>query len=202
MWLPVEFLTVQKGPLLRTIRRIGINKKLRDAIKADSESVSQFSKRYGFSTNHVCQLINRVFSPFDSNGMYHEWCSRLTQILGYNEEELLPARLYTQCDDVTSEALERLGGRVNRLACSDMDSFELVVQSELYARVHTTVRSLPNPLAKKVIEDRFGLGGNSHTFDELASRDSVSIEAVRKLEAKGLRLLRHPSRAGLLRDFI
>lgn len=58
---------------------------------------------------------------------------------------------------------------------------------------------------KRVILLRFGFespDGHGRTLDEVAGEFGVSRERVRQIEAKTLRLLRHPSRSRKLEEFI
>ena len=57
------------------------------------------------------------------------------------------------------------------------------------------------PREREVIDYRYGLtDGNSHTLEEIGELFNVTRERVRQIEAKALRLLRHPSRLRHLRD--
>ncbi len=57
------------------------------------------------------------------------------------------------------------------------------------------------PREREVIDYRYGLtDGNSHTLEEIGEMFNVTRERVRQIEAKALRLLRHPSRLRHLRD--
>jgi len=55
----------------------------------------------------------------------------------------------------------------------------------------------------KVLELRFGLGtGKMRTLEEVAKVYDVTRERIRQIEAKALRLLRHPSRIRPLKEYI
>jgi RNA polymerase primary sigma factor len=50
---------------------------------------------------------------------------------------------------------------------------------------------------------RFGIGISSdHTLEQVGKQFSVTRERIRQIEAKALRKLKHPDRAGLLRNFL
>lgn len=57
---------------------------------------------------------------------------------------------------------------------------------------------------QKIINMRFGLGEYSriYTLDECGKEVGCDRERIRQIEARALRKLRHPSRAGNLREFI
>jgi len=56
---------------------------------------------------------------------------------------------------------------------------------------------------EKVLRMRFGIGEeNDHTLEEVGQDFNVTRERIRQIEAKALRKLRHPSRAGKLKAFL
>ncbi len=56
---------------------------------------------------------------------------------------------------------------------------------------------------EKVLRMRFGIGEeNDHTLEEVGQDFNVTRERIRQIEAKALRKLRHPSRAGRLKAFL
>ena len=79
----------------------------------------------------------------------------------------------------------------------DFATYE-ILKDELKQVLNTlTVRE------KEVLELRFGLfDGSSHTLEEVGKKFKVTRERIRKIEAKALRKLRHPSRAKKLKDFL
>lgn len=60
-----------------------------------------------------------------------------------------------------------------------------------------------NPRQERVLRMRFGIGLDSdHTLEEVGQVFEVTRERIRQIEAKALRLLKHPSRSRLLRSFL
>ena len=69
----------------------------------------------------------------------------------------------------------------------------------------TTTRVLASltPREERVLRMRFGIGMNTdHTLEEVGQQFSVTRERIRKIEAKALRKLKHPSRSRKLRSFL
>ncbi|MXY79723.1 MAG: sigma-70 family RNA polymerase sigma factor [Chloroflexi bacterium] len=59
------------------------------------------------------------------------------------------------------------------------------------------------PREREVLELRFGLSdGRSRTLSEVGELFSLTRERIRQIETKALAKLRHPSRAGRLRDYL
>lgn len=77
-----------------------------------------------------------------------------------------------------------------------------VAQRELHDLISTALSDL-KPREQAVITRRFGLdGGPGCTLEEVAAEMQCSLESVRRIEAKALRLLRHPSHSRSLKAFL
>ncbi len=56
---------------------------------------------------------------------------------------------------------------------------------------------------ERILRLRFGMGGvEEHTLEEVGEKFEVTRERIRQIEAKGLRILRHPSRSRKLEAFL
>lgn len=78
---------------------------------------------------------------------------------------------------------------------------EDVVEDQLKEKVSIALASLPLR-ESNVVKMRMGIGtDHDHTLEEIAVKEGVTRERIRQIEAKALRMLRHPSRKPLLRDF-
>lgn len=65
------------------------------------------------------------------------------------------------------------------------------------------ILSTLSPREERVVRMRFGLGEkHDHTLEEVGQTFDVTRERIRQIEAKALRKLRHPTRAGQLRCFV
>jgi RNA polymerase sigma factor (sigma-70 family) len=79
---------------------------------------------------------------------------------------------------------------------------DAAIQSELR---ETTTRVLASLTAReeRILRMRFGIGMNKdHTLEEVGQQFWVTRERIRKIEAKALRKLKHPSRSQVLRSFL
>jgi RNA polymerase primary sigma factor len=82
-------------------------------------------------------------------------------------------------------------------AVSPLESALSLALSEDTAAVLKTL----TPREEKIVRMRFGIGdGQVHTLEEVGRCFSVTRERIRQIEAKAMRKLRHPSRAGMLDD--
>jgi RNA polymerase primary sigma factor len=79
--------------------------------------------------------------------------------------------------------------------------YDEVVNQDLRRSVLKALATLP-PRIKEVLELRMGIpDDHDHTLEDIAGNTGVTRERIRQIEAKGLSLLRHPSRSKILRDF-
>jgi len=79
---------------------------------------------------------------------------------------------------------------------------DFVMQSNLKEIMSRMLMSLP-PRSEKVLRMRFGIGmPTDYTLEEVGEVFGVTRERIRQVEAKGLRSLRHPTRAKSLKAYI
>lgn len=75
-----------------------------------------------------------------------------------------------------------------------VDPEEEVARAELHQAIEEALDTLPSRLAK-ILRLRFGIGMNHDlTLEEVGRAFEVSRERIRQLEAKALRLIKHPGR--------
>ena len=73
---------------------------------------------------------------------------------------------------------------------------DAAIQSNLRETTTRVLASL-TPREERVLRMRFGIGMNTdHTLEEVGQQFRVTRERIRQIEAKALRKLKHPSRAG------
>jgi len=84
-----------------------------------------------------------------------------------------------------------------------LESIEREIDRELLKRQLPEVLSSLTPREQRVLELRFGLrDGRSRTLEQVGREFNVTGESIRRIEAKALRKLRHPSRSRGLKDFL
>jgi RNA polymerase sigma factor (sigma-70 family) len=92
------------------------------------------------------------------------------------------------------------------LPCPPLEYLEYVdPEEELFKKEMVTVVAdvldTLSPRAIKVLRMRFGIGLDSdYTLEEVGKTYDVTRERIRQIEAKGLRHLKHPNRADILRE--
>ena len=79
---------------------------------------------------------------------------------------------------------------------------EQAIKSNL-SEATTKILSTLTPREERVLRMRFGVGMNTdHTLEEVGLQFSVTRERIRQIEAKALRILKHPSRSNQLKSFL
>jgi hypothetical protein len=94
------------------------------------------------------------------------------------------------------------------LPCPPLEYHEYIdPEEELFKKEMVTVVAdvldTLSPRAIRVLRMRFGIGLDSdYTLEEVGKTLDVTKERIRQIEAKGLRLLKHPSRIDTLKELI
>jgi RNA polymerase primary sigma factor len=79
---------------------------------------------------------------------------------------------------------------------------QAIILQEMRSISAAVLRTL-TPREERVLRMRFGIGIDSdHTLEEVGRQFGVTRERIRQIEAKALRLLKHPSRSRTLRSFL
>ena len=79
---------------------------------------------------------------------------------------------------------------------------EEIRQRELKEKIEQVLQTL-KPREQRILQLRFGLeDGRSRTLEEVGAVFDLTRERTRQIEAKALRLLRHPTRSRPLKDYL
>ena len=124
-------------------------------------------------------------------------------VLGVSDEILFPAEI--KGFRITKQSEPVSFGREEALAfgmlAQEVDPERVTIQESLTDVIDEAMQGL-NERQQFVLRMRFGLDGEgARTLTELATILGATRERIRQIEAKALRLLRHPSRIKILRDY-
>lgn len=100
--------------------------------------------------------------------------------------------------DNTDETLAKLS---KDTILSEEDAFVWVDDNFVRNEISQALSTL-SPKESDIIRLRYGLDGPEKTLDEIGNEFHVTRERIRQIEAKALRKLRHPSRTGILNNFL
>ena len=181
--------------------------------------------RCGLSQTQLAELVGispEYISYFENFRHYPKprVAQAIADVLGVGVEVLFPAWLQefkrVQAPSILTDAHYSLE---EALALGQIDPDTMCVESEampfmlpspegevdrrnLRETVAEVLDSLP-PKERRVLSRRFGLeDGRSRTLEEVGQELGVTRERIRELEAKALRMLRHPRQSRRLKDFL
>jgi RNA polymerase primary sigma factor len=112
------------------------------------------------------------------------------------------ARFVPRCGSGKSAVQVRVAGRDFIEDKAAMIPLDAAIEANL-REATTRVLSSLTPREERLLRMRFGIGMNTdHTLEEVGQQFNVTRERIRKIEAKALRKLKHPSRSRKLRSFL
>ena len=189
--------TVRNNLILKAIKDFGYT------------NLNNFAKASGIGVTGLYSLVNLMEPPVGVKGEFIKSAKDLMEVLGVCPSELwtdeqLTLRLDSNRTErvMSKEALQiTLSSSARSLIGLDYPEQELV--EEDMARVtKDKLDSLP-PRQRKVLQLRFGFDGTpAHTLEEIAKIFGVTKETIRMIEARALRLMRHPTRSDDLKQFV
>lgn len=153
--------------------------------------------------SYVCvnNLINMTKSPIRTDGVLSETAEKLCNVLNklptdlWSNEQIYPLeRNFSEMEMDYAQLCELLPTAEQ----SYLPDFSEIEQEQTKAMVNHALGTLPSKLSK-VLRMRFE---DDLTFKEIGEHFGVSVERVRQLEAKAMRLLRHPARAARLSECV
>jgi hypothetical protein len=162
-------------------------------------SQKQFSEFAEIPMNIYTSFETLRAHPNDSDALY-EWAEKLSTFIDMPMSKVFPAsltkiKLNKKVTQVSSDNLAKL---------SYAPTQTLAIESrDLERHVDGVLKTLPERVSY-VLKERFGIGKDEDgkSLADVGKLIGNQSERVRQIEAKGLRMLRHPSRARRLKVFI
>lgn len=132
--------------------------------------------------------------------------SLLEKELGLSSEQLVKVKELQEpisLDTPVNEAEHGVETTLGDFICSDDESIEDIVASNLLREELEIAMNDLSSREKEVLDLRFGLTlGSTMTLEEISKIFGVTRERIRQIEAKAIRKLRHPKRSRRLKDYI
>ena len=172
------------------------NARIINALAERGEVVGQIAAtKIGVSYAKLLALSNITLSPVDAEGNIIPEVLKLCDYLNkmplelFSVEQIVPLKTNTAELDMSIEEVEML-----MLPASERPDPELLLANGQFNNaIKYALETLP-PREAKVLQLRFGIDCEEHTYEGLGQIMGISKERVRQIEASALRKLRHPSR--------
>jgi RNA polymerase sigma factor (sigma-70 family) len=170
---------------------------------AGHKNVSAFCRVVGLPKTALTDLISMKKPPITKDGEFstlakllmEELCLLPTD-LWTSEQLTLKLRRNTALRSVSADGMRAALGMNSEEMLGLMkpdDLEEMVLKNEMVTVVDEQLSLLPKREAL-VLRMRFGIGCEEHTLEEVGEKLGVGRERIRQIEAKSLRLLKHPKR--------
>lgn len=170
-------------------------------------SVTKFCAENDLKVGNINALISFKVRPIGQDGNFSKHAQALMEVLGAAPTDLwtaeqLELRLPKNSAQKTigQRALDKLLGMDNGELVAIETPDEKLSKREGKVLIVNTLESLYNEREQYVIVNRFGLGCEEKTLDELSEELDVTRERVRQIEAKALRKLRRHGIASKLKE--
>ena len=170
-------------------------------------TISNFCKEHGLNAVSVRLLVQFRKKPIEPDGEFCKVAKDLMEVLGAAPTDLWTAEQLELC--LPKNTVEKAIGQRALDKLLGMDNGELIAiapDEKLSTRERKLIligvlESLTDR-EQYVIANRFGLGCEEKTLEEIGEDLSVNRVRVRQIEAKALRKLRHPSNSHKLEGFV
>jgi len=102
----------------------------------------------------------------------------------------------------TNESLDTINDDYYEVSPVTVDNCLEELKRQNFKEVLSLVLSSLRPHEERVLRLRFGINTEEHTLEEVGVKFNLTRETIRRIEAKALRKLKHPSRSKELKDFL
>jgi len=193
-------LRFKNGSLWEIVAKVGSSKALAAELNVNEQTVSNW--------------LNLKYCPTAGvyeNSYTEEVERKLESIFGGPASEIFPPGLDELCKQMRPEDRRRVTmAEVSREKLVDMttkragrlcytDNLSSQMDNETAGDKIKDALATLNERERKIIEFRYGLSdGHVYTLDECVSIFNVTRERIRQIEAKAIRKLQQPGRAGML----
>jgi RNA polymerase sigma factor (sigma-70 family) len=169
--------------------------------RRDITTVAELSRQSGVGQSALCSLLGLKLPAYGLSGKLLPCVIKLCEFFDCLPEDLFPEQHLQESLPINKVLIEANAEDLIPLSMrlASQDPLDLLMQEEEEERTTSRVAEVVAGLSLRdrvIIKHRDGLGGgNSATLKEVGERLAMSATNVKQLELRGLRKLRHPSRA-------
>lgn len=161
---------------------------------------ADLARASGLDHSTVGRMMNLKVPLYDDYGNMRVCWRRTSEVLKTLPEDLIPKKHHNKGLKSNKASTEVDFTFVESMIAKNPD--ELMIEHKMQDAVHEMLDTIPLRHAT-VLQMRFGLDGREPMeLSEVGDVFGVSKERVRQIEAKALRMLKHPDRSGKLRPFV
>jgi RNA polymerase sigma factor (sigma-70 family) len=171
-------------------------------------TLADLSRASGIPNSSLGNIANLRVPALDAFGKWRSYVSAVADFLGCMPEELYPPqhlkdplkknRVAFHANLEELESIAALGSSLRTLA---IPAEETMIREQAATSVRLALGALP-PRLERLLRLRWGFDGEEKTFEEIAQLWGLSRGRVQQMEAKALRMLKHPSKGRVLREAI
>jgi len=164
----------------------------------------ELSKLSNVPYGSIVNLSNLKESIYQKNGGFYKHIVNLAKFFNCNELDLVPVQhIYKglERNKATAEVdlidLEQITSRP-----SEFSLLENYSNKECNKNINEILKDF-NEREQYIIKARFGIDGvEEKTYRAIGKELGVTQERIRQIEGRVIRLMKHPSRASILRSFL
>lgn len=186
--------------------RVRNNRLLTKMRESGFPTLAALARASGIPNPTLGVIANLKAPALASTGDWREPVAKLSAFLGCMPEELYPPqhleaplrknRVAFQANLEEIESIAALGASLRTLA---IPAEETMIREQAVASVRQALGMLP-PRLERILRIRFGIDCEEKTLTEIGEMWGITRSRVAQIEAKAMRMLKHPCRGKILRE--
>ena len=174
---------------------------------AGYKSQTDFAKDIGYNVTAVNALVAMRNPPINSDGTFSPLASKVMEFLGACPTDLWSTeQLNMKLKKNSADMKMGLGELKLVLDAVNTPQLEVDLDKPIYdeqsKEIISDMLDSLTPREAKILRLRFGFDCEPHTLEEVGKIYGITASAIRLIEAKALRKMRHPSRSDILKTLL
>lgn len=175
--------------------------------EAGYKSQTDFAKAIGATPQEVNALVAMRQPPINVDGVFSPLASKIMEFLGACPTDLWTTeQLNMKLKKNSADMKMGLGELKLVLDAVNTPQLEVDLDKPIYdeqsKEIISDMLDSLTPREAKILKLRFGIDCEEHTLTEVGKLYGITPSAIRLIEAKALRKMRHPSRSDILKTLL